>query len=168
MPKIFYLNGDKDKPIKAGGVIIYRKINNCIELLLINKCGLYEDIGGRIENFDDDICDMVKREVKEETNDQIIFDKNRLISAPFIYSEKCKYILFITMATHNEAILEKSHFGDKEFFDDIIRTINWIPLKTFMDPIVIKHKLNFRIKNKSLFSKLKEINDHKIKAIRLI
>ena len=33
----FYYNNDETKPIRAGGVIIYREINNKIQFLLIKK-----------------------------------------------------------------------------------------------------------------------------------
>jgi hypothetical protein len=68
----FYYNDDITKPIRAGGVIIYREINNKIQFLLIKKSlniiERYEDIGGKTDIIDVTQYDPIAREVSEETN----------------------------------------------------------------------------------------------------
>ena len=157
--KTFYHKDNKDEPIRAGGVILYKHVNNTIELLLISSRGLYEDIGGCVDNEDEDIYDSVSREVEEETNAVITYDaiKHRLYDSDSVYSKQSKYIIFIVEATNEEANHESEIFGNTENHDNISRTINWIPLKTFLSKNIVKYKLNFRLKNTYLFNKLKNI-----------
>ena len=72
----FSYNNDNTKPIRAGGVILYKRTNNNnIEVLLIKKiidntCR-YEDIGGKTDSSDINIFDTISRETEEETNNVI-------------------------------------------------------------------------------------------------
>ena len=159
--KIFHLDTDleKENPITSGGVIIYRFINNNMELLLIESRGGFEDLGGRIDETDKNIYTTISREAYEESN--CILDikniKTRLKSASFIYNPRSKYIVYIIEANKYEMKLLSNDFGDHEIYDDIVRTINWIPLDIFLLPDIIKHKLNWRLKSKKLFDLLKTI-----------
>jgi hypothetical protein len=157
--KTFYHKDDEEKPIRAGGVLLYKYVDDSIELLLITNRGLYEDIGGCVDNEDKDIYDTVSREVEEETNEVITYDaiKDRLYDADCVYSKGSKYIIYIVEATDEEASHHSDIFGNIEIHDNIKRTISWIPLKTFLNKDVIKYKLNFRIKNSYLFNKLKNL-----------
>jgi len=58
--------------------------------------------------------------------------------------------------------LKKSDFGDREIHDDIKRKVYWIPLKKILLPEIIKGKLNFRLRSRVLFDKLKHIESNKM------
>lgn len=169
--KTFYLDDDDEKPLRAGGVIIYKydKESN-IELLLISSRGQYEDIGGCTDNIDEDIFETVSREVEEETNEVITYGEiiKRLHDATYVYSKSSKYIIYIVQATDEETNLESSEFGNKEIHDDISRTISWVPLSTILDKDIIRYKLNFRMKNTYLFDKLRSIKKNATRSIRMI
>lgn len=168
--KTFYLDDDKTKPLRAGGVIIYRETaDHDIELLLISSRGLYEDIGGCTDADDDDIEDTVAREVEEETNEVITYDaiRDRLDDAMYVYSQRSKYIIYIVEATDSEAELKSEEFGNQELFDKINRTIHWMSVETILDKTIIKHKLNFRLKNTHLFDKLRNLKRTATRAVNM-
>lgn len=163
--KTFYLDKKKEKPVTAGGVILYRFLKSNMELLLVEGRGVYEDLGGRVDDTDKDILTTVSREASEESNEQLNKRsiKKRLKDSPYIYMARSKYVVYVTKATKDEEKLTSSDFGDKEEHDNFYRKIKWIPVDTFLMKDIIQHKLNFRLKNKSLFDKLKEIkNDKKL------
>jgi hypothetical protein len=163
--KLFYVNDDKDKPITSGGVIIYRFIKNNMELLLSDTRNNYEDLGGMIDEKDKDILSTIAREAFEESNNLLkkTTIKTRLKKSNYIYVPKCKYIIYIIKANSLEEKLSSLDFGDKEIHDNIDRKIKWIPLDIFLLPETIKYKLNWRLKSKLLYDKLKEIkNDVKL------
>jgi hypothetical protein len=87
--------------------------------------------------------------------------KKRLENAPYIYATKSKYIVYIIEANDDEIQLTSKDFGTKEIHDDINRIISWIPLDKFLLPEIVKYKLNWRLKNKILFDKLKDIKNKK-------
>ena len=163
--KTFYLDKEKEKPVTAGGVILYRFVKKNMELLLVEGRGVYEDLGGRTDNDDKDIYTTVAREASEESNNLLSKSKikKRIKVAPYIYMAKCKYVIYVIKADENEEKLISSDFGEKEEHDDVFRKVKWIPVDTFLLPDIIKHKLNFRLKSKALFDKIKEIiNDKKL------
>lgn len=166
----FYFNNDITKPIRAGGLILYRFNNNSMELLLEESRGIIEDIGGKSDYEDKDIYEMIAREVDEESNN--VLDKKdiylRLVNANnYVYIEKSKYIVFLLEANMKENILDKKDFGNKEFHDNIDRKIKWMKLNVFLLPEIIKYKLNWRIKNKLVFDMLKQIKTNKKRDIIL-
>ena len=140
----FYYDNDNTKPIRAGGVIIYREINNRIDFLLIKKkhngIERYEDIGGKTDINDINEYDTIAREVFEETNSIINQDviKYQLSKSSNIYVPYSKYLLYLVEANVYEKNLKPIYFGDKEIHDDINRTIVWIDINSFLD-----NKLNF-------------------------
>ena len=158
MSKVFYINNDTDI-VSSGGVLLYRFINGEMELLLSDTRGLYEDLGGKVDDNDKNINSSISREVHEESNGLI--DKKsikaRLLKNNPIYIKKSKYLLYILHATPKERTLKSEDFGNKEIHDDINRTIKWIPLDIFLSQKIIKHRLNWRLKNKKIFDALKEI-----------
>ncbi len=159
--KTFYLNADKEKPITAAGVMIYRFYNNDIEVLLVDSRGTYEDLGGRADTKDKDILSTAAREAFEESNELLNKRKikSRLKTAPFVYVEKMKYIVYIIPANSDEKFLVSSDFGDTEKHDNISRTIKWFSLSMLTKSEIFKDKLNWRIKNRKIFDILKEIKD---------
>lgn len=156
----FYFDKEKqEKPIRAGGVILYRFNKTTIDLLIAENRGFYEDLGGCTDEGDKDIYHTVAREAYEESNKLI--KRKRLIkrlkeSYP-IYNARSKYVIFVVKATDKEAKLKSSDFGDMEIHDGIKRKIKWIKLDEFMMKDVISIKLNFRMKHRDLFTKLNSI-----------
>ena len=162
--KTFYLDKDEKKPVVAGGVILYRFVKDQhMELLLIESRGNYEDFGGCADDDDENIFAMVAREAFEESNKLLDFEliKKRLTHAQFAYAEKSKYVVYVIKATKGEERLNGSDFGDKEIHDNIARLVKWIPLDTFLMKEVIQNKLNWRLKNTTLFNILKDIKNDK-------
>lgn len=140
----FYYDNDNTKPIRAGGVIIYRKINNKIQFLLIKKkyndIERYEDIGGKTDINDITSYDTIAREVSEETNSVINegIMKYQLSKSSNIYVPYSKYLLYLVQANVYERNLKSNYFGNKEIHDDINRTIVWVDIDNYLD-----NKLNF-------------------------
>jgi len=168
----FYYNGEQLKPIKAGGVIIYKIEDGSIKILLIKikqfcksvKDGVkdgevkevYEDIGGKTDSGDISFYDTVSREVAEETNNvinpQII--KHQLSYSDNLYIEHAKYLLYIIKANSYEKNLNTQSFGDKEIHDNIDRTIVWIDALDYLNNL---KKFNPRLHSneiKEYFKKL--------------
>jgi hypothetical protein len=154
-----YLDDDPAKPITAGGVMIYKYVQNKMMLLIIETDGKYEDIGGKIDPIDDDIFCAVAREIQEETNNHILSNDiiERLKLAPYIYVPKSKYVIYLVEATNTEKKLKKSDFGDMEEHDAFPRTIGWISRDVLIKPQNVQYKLNWRLKSKALFDQLIEI-----------
>ena len=143
-PTFNYLNNN-NMPIRAGGVIIYRKINNHIEFLLIKKLignvERYEDIGGKTDKNDTTEFDTIARETCEETNsiinEQII--KKQLEYSKSCYNLKSKYVLYFIKANKYEKKLKSHFFGDVETHDSINRTIEWVNTKMIIDKMITLH-----------------------------
>jgi len=141
----FLFNNEITKPIKAGGVLIYKKCNKQIKVLMIKTSykdtDRYEDIGGKTDYNDDTELDTVSREVNEETNriidEQIIKQQLQDVNNKCIYIAHGKYILYFIRANIYESGLTKECFGDKELHDNIPRTIDWVNIET-----IISNKLN--------------------------
>jgi len=145
MRPTFLFNNDITKPIKAGGVLIYKKHNKQIKVLMIKtsykNIDRYEDIGGKTDYNDTNELDTVSREVNEETNqiidEQIIKQQLQEVHNKCIYIAHGKYILYLIRANIYESGLTKECFGNKELHDNIPRTIDWINIES-----IINNKLN--------------------------
>ncbi len=127
--KRFCINGDIQYPIAAGGCIFYKCTTDAIYVLLQLIGNRYEDLGGKVEQTDNDIYDTVAREVNEETNNiicNVVDIKNRLLSAECIYIPNAKYMLFFLEATPHEMHIESTSFGEIETHTQIPRTVHWI------------------------------------------
>lgn len=153
----FYLNNDINIPIRACGILFYRKTyKNKYEFLMIHnfarKC--YEDFGGKIDRcIDSSIHETAARETEEESNG--IFKKSEIIKSlytcPFIYHEM--YLLFITEIDRSFYNINVKKFGRYEkcdFKKRYPRSVNWVPFETVMNN-------NMRINNRVNKTKLKEI-----------
>ena len=141
----FYFNDEKTYPIRAGGVLIYKIINNRVKLLMIKKKDeTYEDIGGKTDLNDITELDTICREVEEETN--MVINKNiikyQLNKSKNIYITNSKYLLYLVEANSYERNLKSTYFGTKELKDNIIRTIQWIDIDNLLEN---KLKFNPRI-----------------------
>lgn len=158
--KVFYHNQDDTKPVYAAGVIFYRIVKSELELLLITHNNKYEDIGGKIEQEDQDIIGTIHREVLEETNGIIDMTNIEIDDKMSVYMVDSKYVVHIIKAPTDIQCLDKTDFGNLEIHSDIVRSIEWIKLKS-LTPTAIKHKLHFRLKSKELFAKLRTIDIEK-------
>lgn len=158
--KVFYHNQDDTKPIYAAGVIFYRTVQTELELLLITHNNKYEDIGGKIEQYDQDITGTVHREVLEETNGVIDMTNIEIDDKMSVYIADSKYVVYIIKAPTDVQCLDKTAFGNHEIHSDIVRSIEWVKLKS-LNSTAIKHKLHFRLKSKDLFAKLRSIDTEK-------
>ena len=136
MRKTFYLDDDKEQPVMAGGVIIYKIKNNNVSVLLSKNRGKYEDLGGRVDLEDDVIIDTVIRETIEE-----IFNFKATIYMieeirNFLNNNTQAYFIF-QVSEHHRAY---SYVFDVSILGDFIRIISqlgrdrntayYIPTKT--------------------------------------
>lgn len=154
----------KNMPIYAVGTLIYKIKQNNFELLLVkNKKNKFEDIGGKVEQIDNDIYDTACREMEEETNSVIqgenIIERIKK-STDIIYNFKSKYLLFLIKADNHQEKLDKKVFGDKEVFSGNDRTIEWINFRDYKNFAKTK-KLNYRLMTPYLFKKLDYISNSK-------
>ena len=160
----FSFNNNEDMPVKAGGVLFYRFNKDAMDLLLVDNEGTLEDLGGCTDAKDTDIYKTVSREVDEESNGK--FKRNNIekrirVAEEYVYIPRSKYIIFLEEVTDKEAKLKMTDFGNREIHDDIPRKVKWVPLTIFLTQEVIQHKLNWRLKHKHLFDKLKQIKSDK-------
>ena len=96
-----------DKPIRAGGILFYKITNNNKYFLVIEEKGKYSDLGGKTEEYDENIYDTISREVYEESNG--FFNKNEIYDMIIKknneeYLENAKYLLFIIELNINNNI----------------------------------------------------------------
>ena len=160
MRPTFYFEDDnkKENPIKAGGVLFYRKNDigkyDKYEMLMIHSKDKYEDFGGQTDPNDNDLVDTVSREVEEESNGIFSksFVKNIIKDIEPIYIKNCKYMLYIAEL---DKYYDPEIFGDREIHDNINRTIKWVPIDEF------EHgELNFRLTDKNVSKQLKNLQVH--------
>jgi hypothetical protein len=150
---------DNKYEIKAGGVMIYKKNNNTIDFLMVYNRQRYEDLGGCTDLGDSEINITIAREVEEESN-KLFNQKDifkRIKEADYYVSPKSKYMFYLIEATDTESKFVSTDFGDRELHDDIPRTIEWINISRFSDKDFL-NKLNFRLKTREFFAKIKELN----------
>lgn len=157
--KIFYLHQDSNLPIIAGGIILYKIFNNNVYLLLIDKNGIFEDLGGKTNARDETIQDTVSREAYEESNYLIDLNsvKKRLQASNYVYNPNSKYITYLIQANNKEIQLKENDFSNKEIQENIPRKIKWISLNTLLNPNIIKYRIACRLKHKNFFDQIKII-----------
>ena len=159
-PTFTYKIGEKRFPIRAGGVLFYRKIDDDIELLLIHNeyRNCYEDFGGRTDEKDATIEDTIAREADEESNG--LFKKEdikiRMMFSKKSYSIQSKYMMYFVRVTSKESQFMKEDFGNKETHDGISRTIDWFSLKEVLEEDFIQ-KLNPRLNNNYMLKILRQL-----------
>lgn len=156
----FYYLGKKDLELRAGGLIFYKinKDNHEPEFLMIKCCGKYEDFGGKTDSQDNSIIDTVSREAEEESNG--IFKKKRvkglIKNRPGSYCKHSKYIVYVCKAKRD---YDPAEFGEKEYHDNIERTVEWIPYTDLVSDDFIKNYLHTRLRFKYFFSRINNIFD---------
>ena len=163
---IFYYDGKTDNEIKAGGVMFYTydKKSRDLKFLMIKNRNRYEDFGGKTDSEDSSIEETIAREVEEESNG--IFKKtdilDRIKDKKPIYTKNSKYLIYFCKLKKNENY-NTDIFGDREFYEDIPRTVEWITYGTLKNSSFIKDNLNFRLKFKHFFDKMNKLNSKYIR-----
>lgn len=157
-PEFYY--SDNNLPVKAGGVIFYHiDENNVLSLLLIKNRNKYEDFGGKTDSVDSCYQDTVAREVEEESNGY--FKKDYILkeikNKQPIYTKNSKYIIYFIEL--NEYI-DPTIFGDKEIYENIPRTVEWVRAIDLKKSKFIRSSLNFRLRFKDFFDKINSIIDN--------
>jgi 8-oxo-dGTP pyrophosphatase MutT (NUDIX family) len=163
--KTFYHNDDKDKPIRAAGIILYKIINNDVELLLIKCKERYEDFGGKVDNNDENVYETISREAAEESNYKLDREsiKERLENNNPIYVEHGKYLLYIIEANEDEKLLLSNDFGDKETYENVDRTVEWLSKDKYLNDVT----LNPRLKHKLIYNTIKQLNEKQLNEKQL-
>ena len=135
-----FFNNDENKPIRAGGVIFYKidPLTKQIKMLMQYteridqrtniKRNVYEDIGGKTDEIDNNINDTIIREVVEETNGIITkeivkeyLDKEN----QSYYLKHSKYYLILVEANKNIIDIDRREYG-KEEINGKKRQFHWI------------------------------------------
>jgi len=149
----------EENEVKAGGVLFYKKHEDSIKLLMVYSRDKYEDFGGRTDVDDADYLDTVAREVEEESNKIFLREdiRKRIEKLEPVYIKVSKYVLYFVELTDKENDINPTAFGDKEFHDDIPRTVELIDSNTFKSGSFIKDNLNFRLKNRLIFDKISSL-----------
>lgn len=157
-PTFLFKNQPK-RFIRAGGFIYYRVNDyNEPEFLMIKYRGRYEDFGGKTDACDTCIEDTVAREADEESNG--IFKKKEILrilkKKVGTYCRHSKYIVYICKSNKN---FNPEDFGEREYHDNIPRTVEWIPYKKLIDKDFIKQNLHIRLRFKYFFRRINNINN---------
>lgn len=153
------------KSVSAGGIVIYKIINNDIFMLLIKysdpKFPKLDDFGGQIDIEDEKIESAIIRETYEESNGLIKLEDKIFENSDKYYTQDAKY-LFYLHKVDSDFMNDTTIFGNREEHDDFNRTINWyryngnlrrrlsIRLKTNITFINNMHLICKSIKNKEI------------------
>ena len=136
----FFANNDENQSIRAGGIIFYKldPLTKQIKMLMqyterLNqrtniKRHVYEDIGGKTDEIDNNINDTIMREVVEETNGIITKEivKEHLDKAnQSYYLKHSKYYLILVEADKNIVNIDRRAYG-KEEINGKKRQFHWI------------------------------------------
>ncbi len=126
----FYFRNDTSKPLRAGGILFYKKINNEPYFLMIDNAysGYLEDIGGKTDEKDNNINSTIIREVDEETNSLInkeYVTMELLKNYTKLYCKYSKYILYVVEADDYVSSLSTENFSDVEIHTGFNRKIYW-------------------------------------------
>jgi hypothetical protein len=147
------------QPIRAGGVIYYRfnKFSNKIQLLLQQIDKKFEDMGGKTAENDIDINHTIGRELVEETNGIISMDEFYLQVNKYndcIYSSTGKYLLYILPANEHISSTKLLEYSNKEFYDNVTRTVHWVNLDSLNNIILHKRLIDIKDQIINIFNHL--------------
>lgn len=160
----FYYKNNENNPIRAGGIIYYRIVdNNNIEFLMIKKNDRYEDFGGKTESFDDTYLETVAREANEESNGIIIqnevykhLDNIDSINSFTAYSLTSKYILFICPAAQE---YDPIKFDMMEYKYNLKRNVEWVNAEDFLQT-KYSSMLHRRLRFTEFFDIIRQLKDN--------
>ena len=164
---VFYHQSDKENEIKAGGVVFYfyDKKKHELKFLMIKNRNKYEDFGGKTDKKDSCIEETISREVEEESNSIFSQSKTleRIKKKQPLYTPNSKYLLYfcrLKKSEHFNPII----FGDKEIYENIPRTVEWVSYNQLKNSKFIKENLSYRLRFKHFFEKINTLNEfYKIK-----
>jgi hypothetical protein len=147
------------QPIRAGGVIYYRfnKFSEKIQLLLQQIDKKFEDMGGKTDEKDIDINHTIGRELVEETNGIISMDEFYQQVNTYnhcIYSSIGKYLLYLLPANEHIASTKLSEYSDKEFNDNVNRTVHWVNLDSLNNIMLHKRLSDVKDQIIDIFNKI--------------
>ncbi len=116
----------KEQPVRAGGLLIWTKVDGVRWNLFRKYKGKWQDIGGKTFLGDKNAMETVVREVCEETNDHLFseIDTREVCSSKVLdllgqknrihYDLRCKYLLFSCYVEPSVMALPMSRFGEME------------------------------------------------------
>ena len=157
----FYLDDNFNKPIRAGGIIHYKYVDNVMYLLLSYCNNKFEDLGGKTDKQDINIYETISREVNEESNSK--FNKFSTLSIikksnACAYITDAKYLVYLVQASNRDAQYDVEDFGSIEKHTKCQRTIMWISAEKFLNDKFKQH-LHTRIRNAQVYDLIKNIID---------
>ena len=156
----FYFKNNLKLPIRAAGVLPFKRDGDNIKFLMIKRRNRHEDFGGKTDMIDKCIEETAVREAYEESNG--IFDKETIIRQLYYtvlpktnvaYSKMSKYIVFFVEVTED---YDCDVFGDREIHDDIDRTVEWVDIGCFLDDDFLD-RLHCRLKFNYFFYCLRKL-----------
>ncbi len=124
-----FFNNDENQPIRAGGIIFYKidPFTKNIKLLMQYteridqrtniKRNVYEDIGGKTDEKDNNIYDTITREIVEETNNIItkeIIKEHLDKKHHTFYLKHSKYFLILVEANKYIIDINPRAYGKNE------------------------------------------------------
>ena len=146
-----------NKPIRAGGILLYKKVEGKLFFLMIKSERGHEDFGGRTDYCDSNIIETVARETSEESNEVISKDviikliKNKIKkkSGSEAYIPICKYFLYIRESDKDYNPID---FGEYEIHDNIKRDVVWFPFDEWDNS-----KINYRLQSNYVYNAIVKI-----------
>lgn len=128
-PTFFTKNGN---PIRAGGVLFtHKKLGYLMQKVETKDSNYkYTDFGGKTDAVDLDIVDTILRELREETNNELIISRDLLEKKSIKkYLSESKYLIFI-IRVKSDFALEIENMGDEEICNKHKRKVVWVKKPT--------------------------------------
>jgi hypothetical protein len=156
----FYFDNDARKPVRAGGVIFYKRDKYLRPLFLMQQPYILtanldvkplEDFGGKTDPTDTSFGNMIRRECIEESNGILMNEPGlkKLEEMVPIYSKKGKYLVYFIEVQSDYDPVE---FGSIEFGNNTPRLVKWeLHLKS----------IHIRLQFDEFYEKIKELRQKK-------
>ena len=117
---------------------------------------IWYTVTGGVEEYDKSLEDAVKREVKEETNLDVIFTKYLDINYKYISRQgiECTEYVFISLVEDGNIILNEENIGYKWLdINDFINEIYWYSSKEELRVLLEKHNKILKVsKGKKIYT----------------
>ncbi len=141
----------RKNPIRAGGVLLYKKEDTVKFLMIYDPAKqTYEDFGGKSKSGDETYQMMCVREAEEESNGVLKKEELLPLMINSIYIRRCKYILFLIETTND---YNSEQFGEYEIRvskedpkKSHHRIVKWVDIHE-----VVKQNLHPRLRSKAFF-----------------